>query len=41
MAMCKDRTVRDDAEKLGIEMSPIDGDTVLKSIAHAARRRAT
>jgi tripartite-type tricarboxylate transporter receptor subunit TctC len=36
MAMCKDPAVRDDAEKLGIEMSPIDGDTVLKSIAHAA-----
>ena len=36
MAMCKDRTVRDDAEKLGIEMSPIDGATVLKSIARAA-----
>jgi hypothetical protein len=25
-----------DAAKLGIEMSPIDGETVLKSIAHAA-----
>jgi tripartite-type tricarboxylate transporter receptor subunit TctC len=36
MAMCKDPAVLDDADKLGIEMSPIDGDTVLKSIAHAA-----
>jgi tripartite-type tricarboxylate transporter receptor subunit TctC len=36
MAMCKDPAVLDDAEKLGIEMSPIDGDTVLKSIARAA-----
>jgi tripartite-type tricarboxylate transporter receptor subunit TctC len=36
MAMCKDQAVLDDADKLGIEMSPIDGDTVLKSIAHAA-----
>lgn len=36
MAMCKDPAVLDDAEKLGIEMSPIDGETVLKSIARAA-----
>jgi tripartite-type tricarboxylate transporter receptor subunit TctC len=36
MAMCSDRAVLDDAEKLGIEMSPIDGDTILKSVAHAA-----
>jgi tripartite-type tricarboxylate transporter receptor subunit TctC len=36
MAMCQDPAVLDDAEKLGIEMSPIDGDTVLKSIARAA-----
>jgi tripartite-type tricarboxylate transporter receptor subunit TctC len=36
MAMCKDPAVLDDAEKLGIEMSPIDGATVLKSIARAA-----
>ena len=36
MAMCKDPAVLDDADKLGIEMSPIDGDTVLKSIAQAA-----
>jgi tripartite-type tricarboxylate transporter receptor subunit TctC len=34
--MCQDPAVVADAEKLGIEMSPIDGDTVLKSIAHAA-----
>jgi tripartite-type tricarboxylate transporter receptor subunit TctC len=36
MAMCGDQAVLDEAEKLGVEMSPIDGDTVLKSIAHAA-----
>src|SRR3984893_13027682 len=36
MAMCRDAAVLQDAEKLGIEMSPIDGETVLKSIAHAA-----
>ena len=36
MAMCKDPAVLDDAEKLGIEMSPVDGETVLKSIARAA-----
>src|SRR5579862_5454697 len=36
MAMCRDPAVLDDAEKLGIEMSPIDGETVLKSIARAA-----
>jgi tripartite-type tricarboxylate transporter receptor subunit TctC len=36
VAMCQDPAVRDDAEKLGIEMSPIDGATVLKSIAQAA-----
>jgi tripartite-type tricarboxylate transporter receptor subunit TctC len=36
MAMCKDPAVLDDAEKLGIEMSPIDGGTVLNAIAHAA-----
>jgi tripartite-type tricarboxylate transporter receptor subunit TctC len=36
MAMCKDPTVLADAEKLGIEMSPIDGTTVLRSIAQAA-----
>ena len=36
MAMCNDPAVLADAEKLGIEMSPIDGATVLKSIARAA-----
>jgi tripartite-type tricarboxylate transporter receptor subunit TctC len=36
MAMCKDPAVLEDAEKLGIEMSPIDGATVLRSIAQAA-----
>ena len=36
MEMCKDPAVLADAEKLGIEMSPIDGATVIKSIASAA-----
>ncbi len=36
MDMCKDPAVLADAEKLGIEMSPVDGETVLKSIARAA-----
>ncbi len=36
MAMCQDPVVLADAERLGIEMSPIDGAAVLKSIAHAA-----
>jgi tripartite-type tricarboxylate transporter receptor subunit TctC len=36
MAMCQDPAVLDDADKLGIEMSPSDGETVVKSIARAA-----
>jgi len=36
MAMCSDPAVIEDGEKLGIEMSPIDGDTVLESIERAA-----
>jgi len=36
MAMCADPAVLAEAEKLGIEMSPIDGATVLRSIARAA-----
>ena len=36
MEMCKDPAALADAEKLGIDMSPIDGAAVLKSIAHAA-----
>jgi tripartite-type tricarboxylate transporter receptor subunit TctC len=36
MAMCKDPAVLDAADKLGIEMSPVDGETVLNSIARAA-----
>jgi tripartite-type tricarboxylate transporter receptor subunit TctC len=36
MDMCRDPAVFAEAQDLGIEMSPIDGDTVLKSIAHAA-----
>ena len=36
MAMCKDPAVRGDAQKLGIDMSPIDGETVRNAIANAA-----
>ncbi len=36
MAMCKDPAVLADAEKLGIEMSPIDGDTIRNMITRAA-----
>jgi tripartite-type tricarboxylate transporter receptor subunit TctC len=36
MAMCADPAVLDEAERLGIEMSPIDGETILGSIARAA-----
>jgi len=36
MAMCRDPVVLAEAEKLGIEMSPIDGAAVLKSIERAA-----
>jgi tripartite-type tricarboxylate transporter receptor subunit TctC len=36
MAMCKDAAVVAAAEKLGIDMSPIDGDTVRNAIAQAA-----
>jgi tripartite-type tricarboxylate transporter receptor subunit TctC len=36
MVMCKDPAVIAAGEKLGIEMSPIDGDTVRKAIADAA-----
>jgi tripartite-type tricarboxylate transporter receptor subunit TctC len=35
MAMCNDPAVLDDAEKLGIEMSPIDGDAIVQSIVRA------
>jgi tripartite-type tricarboxylate transporter receptor subunit TctC len=36
MAMCQDKAVLDEAEKLGIEMSPIDGDANLKLIESVA-----
>jgi tripartite-type tricarboxylate transporter receptor subunit TctC len=36
MAMCKDPAVLADAEKLGIDMSPISGDMVRNAIASAA-----
>jgi tripartite-type tricarboxylate transporter receptor subunit TctC len=36
MAMCKDPEVIDAAEKLGIDMSPIDGTTIRNAITNAA-----
>ena len=36
MAMCKDPAVVAAAEKLGIDMSPIDGATVHDAVAKAA-----
>jgi hypothetical protein len=36
MAMCKDPAVVAAAEKLGIDMSPIDGTTVHDAVAKAA-----
>jgi hypothetical protein len=36
MAMCQDPGVLAEAATLGIEMSPIDGDAVIKSIAQTA-----
>jgi len=39
MEMCRDAAVLAEAENLGIEMSPIDGASVLQSIARAAATR--
>ena len=36
MAMCKDPDVVAEAEKLGFEMSPVDGETVVEAIQRAA-----
>jgi tripartite-type tricarboxylate transporter receptor subunit TctC len=36
MAMCRDKAFVDEAEKLGIDMSPIDGDAILKLLARTA-----
>ena len=36
MAMCRDKAFLEDAEKIGIDMSPIDGDGVLKMLAKVA-----
>ena len=36
MAMCRDKAFLEDAEKLGIDMSPIDGEGVLKVLAKVA-----
>jgi tripartite-type tricarboxylate transporter receptor subunit TctC len=36
MAMCKDETFLDEARKLGFDMSPIDGEAVLRLIARLA-----
>jgi tripartite-type tricarboxylate transporter receptor subunit TctC len=36
MAMCRDKAVLDEAEKLGIDMSPIDADAILRLLARMA-----
>jgi hypothetical protein len=36
MAMCRDKAFVEDAEKIGIDMSPIDGEGVLKMLAKVA-----
>lgn len=36
MAMCRDKAFVDEAEKLGIDMSPIDGAAILTSLARTA-----
>jgi hypothetical protein len=36
MAMCRDQGFVDEAEKLGIDMSPIDGEAILQLLARTA-----
>jgi tripartite-type tricarboxylate transporter receptor subunit TctC len=36
MAMCRDKAFVEDAEKLGIDLSPIDGDAILQLLARTA-----
>ena len=36
MAMCRDQGFVEEAEKLGIDMSPIDGDAILRLLARTA-----
>jgi tripartite-type tricarboxylate transporter receptor subunit TctC len=36
MEMCKDKAFVEEAEKIGIDMSPLDGDGILKMLAHTA-----
>jgi tripartite-type tricarboxylate transporter receptor subunit TctC len=36
MAMCRDKAFAEEAERLGIDMSPIDGDTILKLLARTS-----
>jgi hypothetical protein len=36
MAMARDRAFVDEAEKLGIDMSPIDGGAILRLLARTA-----
>jgi tripartite-type tricarboxylate transporter receptor subunit TctC len=36
MAMCRDKSFIEDAEKIGIDMSPVDGEGVLKMLAKVA-----
>jgi tripartite-type tricarboxylate transporter receptor subunit TctC len=36
MAMCSDKAFREDAEKIGVDISPLDGDGILKMLARMA-----
>ena len=36
MAMCRDKAFMDEAEKLGIDMSPVDGGEILRLLARMA-----
>jgi len=36
MAMCRDKAFVEEAEKLGVDMSPIDGEAILKLLAQTS-----
>jgi tripartite-type tricarboxylate transporter receptor subunit TctC len=36
MAMCSDKAFQEDAEKIGVDISPLDGDGILKMLARMA-----
>jgi hypothetical protein len=36
MAMCRDKAFTEEAEKIGIDMSPVDGAGVLRRLAQVA-----